>query len=431
MTAPNINKPNATTNKYQDVHSKGSRFGQDLSEDSVRRMLMGRDTSPFLDAFKNFVKVVEDVFKGIGGIIGGAVDAAINIGGTAIKAVVDGVRGLITGVAKVVGHFLNGGRRSDLPSSLPAIYSPIAADLEGALKPINDKIDRAISQSRGAQGKAAEAITEMQSLLDPSNTNSQLWRLQDQINKGFQEAHENHTAAISASQEALNTTIPYISRLIVLDSNTGSVENEHIKITRGGDKNGGYFDVYIKPGWSGNWVFNGMAYAKGNYSNEPVIGVGVAGIGSRDRRFTSSRNGGDVGPGYVSYVVSGGKPKQYSRNLGSGTMGSVNYTKMDTFTVPKDSQVIAKASLVWTNKTYLGGYGVQIRVNGTNRTSTSSSPSAPLVGHSAREHSVSMTPQKLRRGDRVELWVSANHNNSLNRQYSDLRFQVDWIDPDA
>lgn len=431
MTTPGISKPNATTNKYQDVHGKGSRFGQDLSADSVRRMLVGRDSSPFDAALSGFVKVVEDVFKSIGGIIGGAVDAAVTVGGAAIKFVVDGVKNLITGVSKVVGHFLNGGRRSDLPSDLPAIYSPIAADLEGALKPINDRIDQALTQSRGAQGKAAEAITEMQSLLDPNNTNSQLWRLQDQINKGFQEAHENHTAAIGAFQEALNTTVPYISRLIVLDSGTGSVENEHVKISRGSSNGSGFYDVYIKPGWSGNWVFNGMAYAKGNYSNEPVMGVGVAGIGDRNLRFSSSRNGGSVGPGYVSYVVSGATKRTHTFRDTARRNGDQSYYKITEFRMPVAGQATVKASLDWERKVYLATYDLQIRVNGTNRTSTSSSPGAPLFGSRLTGHYAALAPSTLREGDRISLWAKADSHENPARVYKNVHFQVDYLDPNG
>lgn len=431
MTAPNINKPNATTDKYQDVYGKGSRFGQDLSEDSVRRMLIGRDRSPFDSALSGFVKVVEDIFKGIGGIIGGAVNAAVTVGGAAIKFVVDGVKNLITGVSKVIGHFLNGGRRSDLPRELPAIYSPIAADLEGALKPINDKIDQALTQSRGAQGRAAEAITEMQSLLDPNNTNSQLWKLQDQINKGFQEAHENHTAAIDAFQEALNTTVPYISRLIVLDSNTGSVENEHIKITRGGTKTNGYFDVYIKPGWSGNWVFNGMAYANGNYTNEPVIGVGTAGIGERSLRFSSSRNGGTVGPGYVSYVVSGARKRTHTFRDNARRNAERSYFKITEFRMPVGGQATVKAHLEWEQKVYLGTYDLQIRVNGSNRTTTSSSPGAPLFGSRLTKHSAAVAPTTLRKGDVISLWAKADSHEHPARVYKNTLFQVDYLDPNG
>lgn len=431
MTTPGISKPSATTDKYQDVHGKGSRFGQDLSEDSVRRMLLGRDASPFDAALSGFVKVVEDIFKGIGGIIGGAVNAAVTVGGAAIKFVVDGVKNLITGVSKVIGHFLNGGRRSDLPRELPAIYSPIAADLEGALKPINDKIDQALTQSRGAQGKAAEAITEMQSLLDPNNTNSQLWKLQDQINKGFQEAHENHTAAIDAFQEALNTTVPYISRLIVLDTNTGSVENEHVKLTRGGSNSSGYFDVHIKPGWSGNWVFNGMAYANGNYTNEPVIGVGVAGIGDRNLRFSSSRNGGSVGPGYVSYVVSGAKKRTHTFRDNARRNAERNFFKITEFRMPVAGQATVKANLEWEQKVFLGTYDLQIRVNGSNRTTTSSSPGAPLFGSRLTKHSAAVAPTTLNKGDVISLWAKADSGEHPARVYKNTLFQVDYLDPNG
>ena len=47
MTSPNTPKPSRNTNNYEQVHSAGSSFGQDLSPTKVRTMLSNRVTNPF------------------------------------------------------------------------------------------------------------------------------------------------------------------------------------------------------------------------------------------------------------------------------------------------------------------------------------------------------------------------------------------------
>ena len=54
MTSPGVGKPESTSSVYDDVFSKGSRFGQDLTPKSVRSLLMPKTNNPFRDAFSKF-----------------------------------------------------------------------------------------------------------------------------------------------------------------------------------------------------------------------------------------------------------------------------------------------------------------------------------------------------------------------------------------
>lgn len=74
MTSPNQPEPDPTGDKYDDVHSVGSRYGQDLTESSVRTMLMSQGKSPFQRAAENF-------FGAIGGLISGIANAITGGGG--------------------------------------------------------------------------------------------------------------------------------------------------------------------------------------------------------------------------------------------------------------------------------------------------------------------------------------------------------------
>lgn len=85
MTSPNQPEPNPTSDKYDDVHSPGSRYGQDLTENSVRTLLRGQTMSPFQGALSAFGNA-------IGGLISGIAQAITGGGGaqfTEISAAVE------------------------------------------------------------------------------------------------------------------------------------------------------------------------------------------------------------------------------------------------------------------------------------------------------------------------------------------------------
>lgn len=71
MTSPNQPEPDPTGDKYDDVHSVGSTFGQDLTEDSVRTMLMSQAKSPFQQALENFLGTVSGIIGDIAAAIRG------------------------------------------------------------------------------------------------------------------------------------------------------------------------------------------------------------------------------------------------------------------------------------------------------------------------------------------------------------------------
>lgn len=85
MTSPNQPEPTPTSDRYDDVHSPGSRYGQDLTEDSIRTMLRGQTMSPFQQALEGFLGTISSIvgdiaasIRGDGGakyqVISGAVD---------------------------------------------------------------------------------------------------------------------------------------------------------------------------------------------------------------------------------------------------------------------------------------------------------------------------------------------------------------------
>lgn len=84
MTSPIGNKPSQTVKDYETVHGQGSRFGQDLDEAKVRKLLSNKVSSPFSKAATNIVQTVNEVvnniadsIRGGGGAKYGVIDDAV------------------------------------------------------------------------------------------------------------------------------------------------------------------------------------------------------------------------------------------------------------------------------------------------------------------------------------------------------------------
>ena len=85
MTSPGINKPSDQVNGYEQVHSAGTRFGQDLSEAKVRSLLSGRVVNPFERFTTGLLGGIADALRGIFNPSGAFADV-----GRAAKEIRDG-----------------------------------------------------------------------------------------------------------------------------------------------------------------------------------------------------------------------------------------------------------------------------------------------------------------------------------------------------
>ena len=100
MTSPNINKPESTNEKYDDVYSRGSSFGQDLSESSVRSLLTGRVKSPLSQFLQWGANLIGGAVNDIANILTGTGGASYEVlTGAAVERLGD-IRTQITEAAK-------------------------------------------------------------------------------------------------------------------------------------------------------------------------------------------------------------------------------------------------------------------------------------------------------------------------------------------
>lgn len=94
----------------------------------------------------------------IGKVMGGAVDLAIGVFGH----VLDGARGLIRGFGKFIGSLFD----KNPDPVIPDFISPIAADLEGDVQPMIDRIEGAHKEIESNQAKVRELIKTQEGLTD-------------------------------------------------------------------------------------------------------------------------------------------------------------------------------------------------------------------------------------------------------------------------
>lgn len=99
MTSPNINKPKPTNEKYNDIYSRGSSFGQDLTESGVRKLLTGRVKSPLSQFLQWGANLIGSAVNDIVNVLTGEGASYEVLTGAAVERLGD-IRTQITEAAK-------------------------------------------------------------------------------------------------------------------------------------------------------------------------------------------------------------------------------------------------------------------------------------------------------------------------------------------
>ena len=162
MTSPFIDKPSATNDKYDDVHTKGSTYGQDLkSEAQVRELLSHRVESPFQQAFRRFGEFATGMIRGIADAIKGG-------GGSQFGPIAGAVDERITPINNAITA--SGERHSELAKKVDGIVikqeeivskaEALGKKIEGINKETKDTIDDATKLIKEGQGKFSSKYEE-------------------------------------------------------------------------------------------------------------------------------------------------------------------------------------------------------------------------------------------------------------------------------
>ena len=289
----------------------------------------------------------------------------------------------------------------------------------------NKVASKALSDAQDAIDSSGEANAELEALLDPNNENSALWALQWQINENDRIALERHQEAIEANAAGIAAIRPHVTRTLWLNMGVQSAENEFMRLYRGtysGDP-GVFWE--IKQGWVGTFQVVGAAAPRSgtNFSDRNFMGEYSA-PEPENSGFISQDGVGSV---LVTINISPGTAHTVPLPISDQSIGR-SWQTLQSWTVPRDTDVTASARLTFANKTRIADYGLRILVNGSNNTSSSASATAPLFGHGPRSHSASMNTRRVNAGSVISVQAKADHSNSLNRQITNASFDVTWID---
>lgn len=254
--------------------------------------------------------------------------------------------------------------------------------------------------------------------------NTQRWALQEQVDAFQEELIAQHARLIQATQAQLEEMQRETTATLMLNYDQQSAENEYMRLTR----SGGDVSWSVKSGWVGHFTVlagtegSGLGWANRLYMvrflapnpSESVLrdSTGVAGV-------------------QVMITITPGQARRFSGGPTAGTLARNSWTALHQFTVPQATTMTANGSLTWPNKTHVAAYGLRITLDGRDITSSSVSPAAPLLHHAARPASATSSVQAVRAGAVVRLEALADHANSLNREYRDAKFTVNYIDPTA
>ena len=217
MTSPFISRPEATNDKYNDVHSLGSTYGQDLkSEAQVRALLSPRIESPFQRALNRFSEFTTGLINGIADAIrgnGGAKYKAINV---AVNERLGPINTLITETGKRHKELADKVDESiEKQEGINTEQGKALKDADAAIQALKDykaevqaKVQSSIDTAKGATDEAASLREELSNLangLDARIEKSQAAKdLQDKFDKLNNEFGSRVKEASEQASQALD-----------------------------------------------------------------------------------------------------------------------------------------------------------------------------------------------------------------------------------
>lgn len=183
MTSPFISRPEATNDRYNDVHSQGSTYGQDLqSEAQVRALLTPRVESPFQRAFKRFGEFTS-------GLISGIADAIRGNGGAKYASISGAVDERLGPINNTITE--SGKKHQELADKVEVIITDQRGMVEKA-EELQLKIEDADKKTDSAIDKADELISAQDKFSA---------EIQPQINKALQDSDKAIREALHFNEE--------------------------------------------------------------------------------------------------------------------------------------------------------------------------------------------------------------------------------------
>lgn len=131
------------------------------------------------------------------------------------------------------------------------------------------KLQRLLDDSAGFGDESKTIQQQMRELIDPDNPDSELWSLQNEVNRLSTERDNAQDMAISLLGDVQELQTQQITRMLPVIGESSGNEDEYARIYR----NGNYWDIARKGTWNGTGVFHGswQTTSPVSYNNEPEV----------------------------------------------------------------------------------------------------------------------------------------------------------------
>lgn len=277
MTSPGIDKPAPSSDKYDDVYSVGSRFGQDLDVTTVENMLKGEVRNPL----QPLLDFLGPIGKGLGDLI---LSVPLAIAG---------------GLAWAIGELAKGFKGGSNPVPYP--QSPVFQDIPDKLLEAVAPLREVLEENQQIAEDATEDARQINEVMETAFANGEGYSgdLQLQWNKLVNNVDEAQNASINSlkleniSQEdailALTKAAMRSGRIVVADRDQ-AVNDGYVRVDNPSNSSAAYVtarsavskwygNITVITQWRGGssmvrsgWVENGKLVGKDNIYLDQNLG---------------------------------------------------------------------------------------------------------------------------------------------------------------
>ncbi|ABF57505.1 gp51 [Corynebacterium phage P1201] len=411
------------------------------------------------DPFNNLVAFGSSLFKGIfdffGGVFNGVVDLVGGVSGPVLEAVGGAVTAIIGGLANVFAGVINFFRpgSSGPPKPIPEVLNPFNTAIMETLQPVfddiatnNAELERLSGESEDLNDGLEEAIRQM----DPNETNTKAWLLQEQIN----EANEKWKDTAKKNFENLGESVQQLGQNAMLmfvgeaGVNTGTDDtlSPHWKFTSSGSSTNKTWTLEAKPGWAGTasitfYYSLSRDIERSTYSFSEARHHVARFPNPSGRTFTMSEtynNGVSDVSVEVNYQLAPGTPdsKREERTNVDVNQSSTSWTSISgfTFTVPKSSEFAYNFYLGWDAANRGSTYGMRVYNQTQNTVLSADGPRTdigPLTslgnGHVERVLQGLGTKMNCKPGDNIVFQALSDAGGSNQRKIRRTSMDVTWV----
>lgn len=457
---------------------------------------MGRDGYTYTDATPTHTAqeqplrddfgwgIVEDIgnlLETIAVGVGEAIEGAANFAGGAFTAVLDGINNFISGIAGAIASIF----KPDEEAEIPTYLNPIKTNLEAALQPMKDDIEKSNQRSEelfgelgrvredfdeklGESGEVGQSIVNLSEEMrnkvnsetftnyqeslqeqlwgeqgDINQLNSAMWDEQGEFNTlqndlwteqgrvdDLQTELSKENARVTAlHSEMLENQQEFISRTMFLRPLAENYD-DYIFVKPVSDVR---WEVEALDNWVGEYTLQGARYSDDNGAFEPVIDFRTVPNDDPVNSRLNYHNGNNYST-IITYWVRTSEYKESIETLSdyyNPNQNVISRVHSLDFEAPVDGDYAVHFELTWDAATYDDAYGIRVLVNGVTKIMRSATRVGPLLPFESgvRNWSVSETEIPLKEGDLVTFHVLSAASESSQRMIQPGMWRkIHWVE---